>query len=144
MERAQMSVNYDLICLDCKQGVGLSKIITVRYEAGDRETYGFDALGETADGAWEPIASACAEVQHFLMLHRTHELRVLPEHIEKYFDENTEPVRVVTRDTDEYELDDYEYSRSEFFAADPGKLDPGAEADALPPHVIRKLRGEVS
>ena len=78
------------------------------------------------------------------MLHRTHELRVLSEVIDKYFDFETPPVKTVTADIDGVQLADFEYSRDAFFAADPGTLDPDAEADALPPELIRKLRGDTA
>ena len=80
----------------------------------------------------------CAEVQHFLMLHRTHELRVLSDNVEKYAKHvgfpQTFPVH------EEGEGGDFRYTREAFFNTDTGCPDPEKELENLPTELVEKLK----
>lgn len=68
-----MSVSYYLVCMHCKSGVLLGKAVPVEYS--DTECFGFSQLRGGDD---------CLDLQQFLVAHRLHELRVLPENVEKF------------------------------------------------------------
>jgi hypothetical protein len=131
-----MSYDYFLVCMECKTGIHLGKTVYTKYEGVDQVTLGFDLLGSTSEHAWSPSAKNCTDLQHFLILHRTHELRVLPETVGKYASELSVPHSFPTFDDDP----DPEYNRIAFLSQDPGKPDPVKEGDELPEDVIKKLR----
>lgn len=68
-----MSVRYFLVCMDCKSGVLLGKVIPVEYFGSS--CFGFSQLKETEE--WH-------DLPQFLLAHRSHELRVLPGNAEKF------------------------------------------------------------
>ena len=79
-----MGVAYFLVCMDCKSGVHLGKAVATQYDEESQTTYGFSDIGHNSGNAWMPSASTVINISHFLMLHRGHELRVLPDSVEKY------------------------------------------------------------
>ena len=70
------------------------------------------------------------------MLHRNHELRVLPDTVEKYAGNLGIPQSF----PDDDKTADPEYNRTAFFLRDVGRPDPENEADDLPESVIERLR----
>jgi hypothetical protein len=124
--------------MDCKVGVHLGKATSVRYSESYKPTYGFDALGISRGNAWEPDANGCAELQHFLMLHRTHELRVLADNVEKFAADVGFPHSFPVHDDDEG--GDISYRKSTFFNSDVGTPDPEQEIETLPEALIEKLK----
>lgn len=132
-----MGVDYFLVCMSCKNGIQLGKSIHVKYRGMPEKTYGFSLMGTQKEGIWVPDVRCCSSLQHFLMLHRAHELRVLSEHVEKYAKHSTVPYSFPMLDFDE---NDGEHSRYNFFSTSPSKPDPAKEADELPEDLIAKLK----
>lgn len=132
-----MSYDYDLVCLDCRTGIYLGKTVYTQYEDIDHQTLGFNLIGYSSDEqSWEPNIKVCANLQHFLMLHRTHELRVLPDTVQKYESFIGIPQSFPTTNDDP----DPSSNRKLFFSQDAGKPDPEKEANDLPQDVIEKLK----
>src|SRR3569623_1543933 len=72
-----MSINYHLCCMDCNEGASLPKLHFTTYEEVGEATLGL--LGSTVDGKWVPDRELCMLIDHFLVIHRGHELRLLSE-----------------------------------------------------------------
>lgn len=130
-----MSYSYFIVCMECKTGVLLGKSVFTRYKNSEHVTYGFENLGCTSEDGWSPYEQGCSELQHFLMLHRNHELRVLPDTAQKYAGDLDIPQSFPCADDS-----DPEYDRTAFFLKDTGVPDPEKEADELPESVIDRLR----
>lgn len=122
--------------MECKTGVLLGKPVRTQYKGIQHESYGFGGLGHTFGDGWEPREHRCSELQHFMMLHRNHELRVLPDTVEKYAGDLGIPQSF----PDDDKTTDQEFNRTAFFLKDTGKPDPVKEADELPPSLIERLR----
>jgi hypothetical protein len=122
--------------MECKTGVLLGKAVFTQYRETQHVTYGFTALGHTFEDGWSPREEGCSELQHFLMLHRNHELRVLPETVERYSGDLGIPQSF----PDDDKTTDPEYNRAAFFLRDTGKPDPVKEAEELPESLIKRLQ----
>jgi hypothetical protein len=130
-----MSDSYYLVCMECKAGIHLGKTVNTRYKDIDSDTYGFSTLGHTTENGWRGSEDSFADLQHFLMKHRTHELRVLPDTVDIYAADIGFPHSFPCSDDS-----DPEYSRSAFLASDVGCPSPQAEMEKLPDSVIEKLK----
>lgn len=129
-----MSNAYYLVCMDCKSGVLLGKTTFAKF--GSENTYSFDQFGFQGDEQWVQSYNNIIDVQHFMMLHRTHELRVLPDTVDRYatdigvphtspgFDDDTDPLS----------------NRLIFLDSDVGTPDPESEANNLPNELVEKLK----
>lgn len=131
-----VSYSYFIVCMECKTGVLLGKAVYTKYKGIENLTYGFENLGLTSEASWKPDPDGCSKLQHFLMLHRNHELRVLPDTVHKYAGDLGVP-QSFPCDADDA---DPEYNKTTFFLSDTGKPDPEKEADELPESVIERLR----
>jgi len=131
-----MSSSYFLTCLDCKTGVNLGKAIHASYPDCEVSTYGFNNLGSSALGEWKPSLDNLINVQHFLMLHRGHELRVLPDTAEKYANDIGFPHSWPDSNDD---LDE-NHNRLKYLEQKVLKPSPENELDILPQEVIEKLK----
>lgn len=130
-----MSSGYYLICLDCNRAVLLSKPIGIRYPGQDDMTFGFSSLTSPDSDQWQPSAEGCAELQHFMMLHRTHELRVLSEHVNKHVRGDVPGGFPSSADDP-----DPDYNSKVFFGTVVDPPAPETEADDLPPDLIKRLQ----
>jgi len=133
-----MSYSYYLVCLDCGTSIHLGKTISVNYEDVADSKFGFASLGCSKDVSEKFLSGAWAELQHFLMVHRGHELRVVPETVQ-YLNSSIEFVFPTDDDTN-----DPLFNRSIFFENANSKPDPIKDADNLSNDVIRRLKNNVS
>ena len=82
-----MADTYNLTCFDCRESISLGKI------------YCFDSEGKplddfTCDGVWDRRSSTWNRqnelfgraIEKFLILHRNHELRFVPEGVDELFE----------------------------------------------------------
>ncbi|MBU2713400.1 hypothetical protein [Zooshikella harenae] len=78
-----MLQDYTLVCMDCGEGFSLGEAIFIKYNSVQEITYGYSAITNN-DNPWSILELKAAQIQHFLMQHRLHEIRVLPQGVEKY------------------------------------------------------------
>jgi hypothetical protein len=130
-----MSNSYYLVCMECKTGIHLGKTVCARYKDVNKDTYGFSSLGHTSGNSWHGTEESFADLQHFLILHRTHELRVLPDTVDVYATDLGFPHSFPCE-----ENGDVQYSRSVFLQSDVGYPDPKKEMQNLPDDVVEKLK----
>ncbi|WP_152511469.1 MULTISPECIES: hypothetical protein [unclassified Labrenzia] len=128
-----MSYSYYLTCIDCGSSIFLGKTIDVHYDGISDVKTGFSMLGGDKESGWQPSQKAMEELQHFLFVHRGHELRVVPETVNRR-DANIEFVFPADDDTA-----DPLFNRSSFFDSGHDKADPEREADMLEEGVIQRL-----
>lgn len=132
-----MSDTYSIVCIDCKTGVELGKTVYIQYKDIEKKSLGFNLLGYSDnEKSWKPNKKECSTLQHFLILHRTHELRVLPDTVDKYASFVGVPQSFPTDNDDPDPL----YNRKIFLSQDVGKPEPEQEANNLPNSVIEKLK----
>ena len=127
-----MSYSYFLTCLDCGRSIHLGKTIGVEYSGIEGVKTGFAMLGGNNVSGWQPSKEVVEELQHFLFVHRGHELCVVPETVN-----NRAPEIEFAFPTDD-ETSDPLFNRSSFFAQDVTKAD--AEDDQLADDVILRLK----
>lgn len=131
-----MGIVYFLVCMDCKSGVHLGKAVHTRYKSVSNPTYGFSSIGYTYEDGWRPNQEGTEELQHFLMMHRTHELRVLSERADKYAADIGFPQSWPS----EGNSFDPPNDRQTFLETSAGIPDPEKEIENLPEELIRKLK----
>lgn len=136
-----MSNSYYFICMDCKDGIHLGKAIKITYPGVETDSYGFGMLGYGGSGLddlkeWVADGKSVGLLQQFLMLHRGHELRILPDTVEKYESKTSKgiPHRFPLDDSKE------ECSYESYFSIKIEKPDPEKEADDLPIDLIDRLK----
>jgi hypothetical protein len=133
MDKAKMSVGYQITCMECRTTVLLSKAIKLQYEFRNGVNFGFSGLGAISSGIWKADQRRVAELQQFLMLHRGHEIRVLSEAVERF--PEVDGFLIIDPDTDEPEC-----SEDFFFATISPPPDPAHEVDDYSPSLIEKLK----
>ena len=133
-----MSISYFLVCMECKDGVSLGKKQHRKYPIAEKRTLGFASLDFSLDVKDQPdgVLLNVECLDRFLMLHRTHELRVLPELAAKYSTDVAFPHSFPTVDDQGSE----EYSRKVFLSTDLGDVDPEEDMANLSNDVIEKLK----
>ncbi len=129
-----MSNTYYLVCMDCKTGVLLGKVVPAQYD--NIETYGFDQLGYQEFNKWKSSYDQLINIQKSLMIHRTHELRVLPDTVDKYATDVGIPHSFPGFDDDR----DPESNRLLFLSTDVGTPNPEFETNNLSEELIEKLK----
>lgn len=130
-----MSSDYYLVCTECKTGLLLGKSIHVEYPEYDVTSYGFSSMGSLKNIKDNSHAiQTCEDLQHFLMLHRCHELRVLPSEADRYAEHVGIPNSFPFGDDAEPE-----YNRAGFYRSETKIPDGRSEADAFPEELIKKL-----
>lgn len=129
-----MSFSYYLVCVDCGTSIHLGKTVAVNYKGVADSKVGFAALGDCEDAGNDCSNGAWAELQHFLMVHRGHELRVVPETVQ-HRDSSIEFVFPTDDDTN-----DPLFNRSTFFESGNCEPDPITDANNLSDDVIRRLK----
>jgi hypothetical protein len=132
-----MSIDYQLVCIDCLESISLGKAVSARYRKQNTKSYAFDNLGmgggeNQVKDHWEPDIDGCEVLSHFLMLHRTHELRVLPDSVLNVISLNF-PIN------DEY--DDYSYT--EFLNSELKRPRSDEDAEKVPADVIYRIQSAV-
>ncbi|GAC1032636.1 hypothetical protein thsps21_34650 [Pseudomonas sp. No.21] len=129
-----MSEGYYLVCMDCRVGVVLGKSIAIKYmDFPEHKFFGFSELG--GGGVWQPSIGGCADLQQFLVVHRVHELRVLPESVDMYADNVGVP-----HSSPDGNCGDSEYSRTKFFTGSVEKPNPELDKVRITEELIEKLR----
>lgn len=77
-----MGYGYDLVCLDCREAFHLGK---THCKDENYQEVGWQFSGIRIDGGGRLEKGALfATIARFLLLHRCHEIRVLPEHTTIY------------------------------------------------------------
>jgi len=132
-----MSVSYFIVCMECRTGVNLGKPVKRTYENVGEESIGFSSLVFT-EGAkhasYNYLLRSVEELDHFLMLHRSHELRVLPETADLHATDIGFP--------NSFPVDDdssKEYNRLVFLSQSVGEVDPCRDLESLKPEIIKNL-----
>jgi len=133
-----VSCSYYLVCLDCGTSIHLGKAVAVNYEDVADTKVGFASLSCSKDARKKFSRGAWAELQHFLMVHRGHELRVVPETVQ-HLDSSIEFVFPTDNDTN-----DPLFNRSIFFENGNCKPDSIKDAEKLSNDVIRRLKNNAS
>jgi len=133
-----MSVNYYLACLDCTgNAINLGTIVTRKYADISAETRGFSFLTHDFDKEKTSIKAIqkLEEIEHYFLLHMNHHLIVTSSHSDVHakhqgfprgfpFGDNVKPKN----------------SRPIFMNQPINKkIDPIAEAQALPDYVKKKI-----
>ena len=133
-----MSYSYFLVCMKCRTGVLLGKAVRRKYEGTEAETTGFTALFfKRGGGSFDSqILDDVECLDHFLMMHRTHELRVLPDSIEKHMKGVDFPESFPVDE----DSTDPSFNRLTFLNQPVGKVDPAREADELDVDTIVALK----
>ena len=122
--------------MDCGDGVLLGKPRLTTHPGASGESFGFSALrGGGPETEWAADRDAAAALDHFLMLHRGHELRVLAETAGDLAAKDGFP----TGWPDLPDDPDPAHDRRRFLDRDPGRPDPVAETEALPEHVKARI-----
>ncbi|MCY7296227.1 hypothetical protein [Alteromonas sp. a30] len=129
-----MSNCYFLVCMDCKSGILLGKTVEAKYSDITKSTSGFSELGTNKDH-WHFNYKCAVNLQHFLMLHRGHELRVLPDTVDKLARDKGFPNTWVGENNDP----DPDYDRLSFLNQDVGIPDPESEMENLPNELLERL-----
>lgn len=131
-----MSSSYYFVCMECKTGILLGKSIYVEYPDYDVRSYGFSSIGTFRKDKDNSYAiETCEELQHFMMLHRCHELRVLPSDADRYAEHLGLPNSFPC-----FEDSEPGYIRENFFRSNMKAPDGKSEADALPKELVKKLK----
>lgn len=74
-----MSICYNLVCIDCGESFHLGKSVKLQSEFHKIPSYGFSNIGSVNGEISDSHKQLLVGLQHFLILHRQHELRVLPD-----------------------------------------------------------------
>ncbi len=128
-----MSINYYLICMDCKEVLDIGKIIQLRSLKSGVEYYGFDGIGGLKDTNKPPILhyELIEAISFFFMKHRHHELRILPDSIGKLQATGGLSISYEAIDYDELDI---------FLSQPTQKPSVLSEIENLPKEVIEKIR----
>lgn len=70
-----MSISYCLVCIDCGEAFHLGKTYKMQSRFHTEPSYGFGYHALAPEESERELVA----LQHFLLLHRQHELRVLPD-----------------------------------------------------------------
>lgn len=130
-----MASYYFLVCMECRSGINLGKAVLTRYGPNQPENYGFSGLGYFEGAKWVPELDEVVNLDHFLMLHRGHELRVLPDTVQVHVTDGAFPDSWPDMDGDV----DLNHDRTRFLQQVPRKPDADAELKTLSDDVIEKL-----
>src|SRR6266487_1745029 len=85
-----MSRDYDIVCCTCRVVIGLGKIHNPTPDSPQPEKWAFGGVFLDAD--WREVGRHggddvfCQVLQKFLILHRNHEIRVVPEGVSDYWE----------------------------------------------------------
>jgi len=131
-----MSGSYFLSCIDCSMSILLGRPTSVKYQEFPQQKFGFAMLGSGRSG-WEPFDRGVADLQQFLVIHRGHELRVIPDTIGE-MESNADNL-------DGYETDQQDrlLSRMAFFQNDDAVLDAQADKYGVPATALEKFAANI-
>ncbi|WEQ50803.1 hypothetical protein LV478_02030 (plasmid) [Komagataeibacter oboediens] len=135
-----MSATYYLICMDCGEVVDLGKAIKFREPKLKKEIYGFAFLNDGHDDVetseMSPVTILTWRyLEHFLMRHRGHELRVLPGDLVEKYENDYFPVYAPG---DPFGTDEYVPEES-YYSSHTGKPNQEKDANSVPENVIKRL-----
>ena len=74
-----MSIDYGLVCVDCGEALHLGKSHVVNSRFHNSGSWGLSSIGNATKDFSEENQRLLVALQHFMLLHRQHELRVLPD-----------------------------------------------------------------
>lgn len=111
----------------------LGKPIKVRYRENPQENFGFAWLGGGI-GSWSPSYEGVADLQQFLVIHRGHELRVLPGSA------GGANVAIEFLFPDDDDTTDPHFNRTAFFEHEDAVLDVELDRQRVPESVLKKLK----
>lgn len=74
-----MGISYKLVCIDCGESFHIGKSHKLQSEFHKIPSYGFSNIGSLDGEFSNNHKKFLIGIQHFLILHRQHELRVLPD-----------------------------------------------------------------
>lgn len=74
-----MGISYSIVCIDCGECYHLGKTHKVKTKHHQSDSYGFSSIGNVSQNSDNNYPQFLVGLQHFLILHRQHELRVLPD-----------------------------------------------------------------
>ncbi|WP_152032919.1 hypothetical protein [Gallaecimonas mangrovi] len=132
-----MSTSYFLVCMDCKTGVLLGKTVSLGKYIGCLDNiYGFSHFSARVNGEWVFEEENILNIQQFFVIHRGHELRVLPDTVEKYVENSSFPHSWPSEDNDV----DERFDRVKFFEVNVSNIDPKKETEDLPIDLINKIK----
>ena len=75
-----MGISYGLTCIECGETYHLGKSHRISTRLHDKETFGFSSIG-ACDEPTQKHAFFLIGLQHFLLRHRQHELRVFGDNL---------------------------------------------------------------
>lgn len=116
--------------------MNLGKAVSTQYYETSQETYGFSDIGHNSGNGWIPSIPVVVNIDHFLMLHRGHELRVLPDSAAKYA-ENIGFPHEWPDDNDDL---DPRHNRSSFLDKEIPRPDSDQDLNNLSKELVERLR----
>lgn len=79
-----MANNYHLICFDCRQSLSFGKVFWIDKAGRKLPVPSFDGVFDMAHREWHKRDAFFGEVmERFLIRHRNHELRFVPEGVDE-------------------------------------------------------------
>lgn len=131
-----MSYNHILVCMDCKCGLDLGRAVKSYVGEGRKPRFSYESIG----GAYislgqddnEPVYDIefVEVLQQFMLRHHMHELRVMPETIQKYESEGGNSILDCLVDYEDYQ----EYINETF-----EKPNPKEECEQATDELKRKI-----
>lgn len=132
-----MSYNYMLVCMDCKCGLDLGRLVKSSVGSEKKKGFAYESMG----GYLQQLSSGGVEanydnefievLQQFMLRHHMHELRIMPETVQKYESESGDGI-----------LDgliNYE-SYGKFLNELPEQPSPEKEVNKISDYLIKKIR----
>ena len=81
-----MSIDYNLVCVDCGEALHFGKSQKIKSRFHHTNSFGVSAIGNATKDFSEENQRFLIALQHFLLVHRQHELRFLPDSISEVQD----------------------------------------------------------
>lgn len=131
-----MGIAYFAVCMDCKTGIILGNPVRRDYKGIEEESTGLTSFTFEEGDTNEHLLRKTEILEHFLVMHRSHEIRILPETVDQYSTHIGIPQSFPLFDDDPSPED----NRLVFLRQPVGTLDPQREADDLPPDVVSRLK----
>lgn len=122
--------------MECKSGIYLGKATNTKYGDDLQNTFGFSDIGSYDGSRWKASENTVINISHFLMLHRLHELRVLPDSVERFADDKGFPHSWPDTDDDP----DILHNRKYFLQKEITTPNPDEDINNLSDEAILKIK----
>ncbi|WP_437740788.1 hypothetical protein WMF39_34715 [Sorangium sp. So ce1504] len=94
-----MGIGYELVCVDCKRSLGMGKIYWQDESGAPLESTTFDGVFNRATRQWHKRDEFFGRtIEAFLIQHRNHEIRFVPEGVDELIETGDEIVELLDPD----------------------------------------------